>query len=141
MRRNQWAAALFALIIFCCGVAVGVLADRYYNTDVVAAKTTPAENFRKHYVAEMRSRLNLTSAQVSQLEKILDETKAKYKALRDKDRPEVVEIKREHIERIKSILTPRQVPIYEEMVKEHEQHAHEQEQRERAEDQRPHGPH
>jgi Spy/CpxP family protein refolding chaperone len=140
MRRNQWAAALFALIIFCCGIAVGVLADRYYDTEVVVAKTTPAENFRKHYVSQMRSRLDLTPAQVAQLETILDDTKAKYKDLRDKYRPQVAEIKNGQIERVKSILNPHQVPIYEQMVKEHEQHAQEEQQREHLEEHK-HHPH
>ncbi len=146
MKRNQWAAALFALVLFCCGIAVGVLADRYYTSNVVMAKAQPsAADFRRHYVAEMRSRLNLTPEQVEQLQKILDETKAKFQAVRDKDRPEMERIHNEQISRVKSILTARQIPIYEELVREHEreheQHVREQQQREREEEQKEHAMH
>lgn len=126
MRRNQWAAALFAVILFCCGIAAGVLADRYYDIQSVSAKSTP-ENFRKHYIAHMRARLDLTPAQVSQLETIVDETDAGYRAARETCHPAMVKVKDEHIASIKAMLTPRQIPIYEQMVKEHE--AHERKQR------------
>jgi hypothetical protein len=131
MKRNQWTATLFAILLFCAGAAVGALGHRYY-----AATVVNAEGFRHHYVSEMQSRLKLTPDQVGQLETILDETKAQYKAVRDSYRPAMVKIKQEQISRVKSILTPQQVPIYEQMVADHERRAREQEARDRTEDQR-----
>lgn len=135
MRRNQWAAALFALLLFCCGVAAGVLADRYYDIEGVAAKANSPENVRKHYIADMRSRLNLTPAQVAQLEGIMDETNAQFRAVREKCHPEMVQVHREHIAHVKAILNARQIPIYEQMVKEHQ----EQERKKREQENHPHG--
>src|SRR5437868_2925251 len=66
MKRNQWTAALIAVLLFCCGAAFGVLAHRYYTSTSVSAKS--AENFRHHYISEMRSKLNLSESQVTQLE-------------------------------------------------------------------------
>ncbi|HEX7363219.1 MAG TPA: hypothetical protein VF283_22235 [Bryobacteraceae bacterium] len=126
MRRTRWAAVLFAVVLFCCGVALGVLGNRYYNTEVVSAKA-PAHSFRQRYVSHMRKCLNLTAAQVTQLEKIMDQTKGRYHALREKYHPEVLQIRQEEIGKTKAILTARQVPIYEQMVKEHEQRKHAQE--------------
>lgn len=134
MKRNQWAAVLLALLLFCCGVLVGGLADHFYTVRVVNAKS--AEDFRLHYVSEMRTRLKMTPAQVSELEKILDDTKARVKAVRDSYHPEMLKIKAEQITQVKSILTPQQVPEYERMVAEHEQHAREQEERDRREEQK-----
>ena len=85
MKRNQWTAALMAVLLFCCGAAVGALAHRYYASTAVSAKS--AEDFRHRYVSEMRSKLSLTSSQVAQLETILDETKAKFKAVKDSYQP------------------------------------------------------
>lgn len=121
MKRTRWAAVLFALLLFCCGIALGVLADRYYNTETVSAKA-PAESWRERFMSHMRSRLNLTDGQVAQLNNVLDQTKARYRAVHEKNRPELRQIREEEVESIKSILTARQVPIYEQMVKEHEQH-------------------
>jgi hypothetical protein len=129
MKRNQLAAGAFAVLLFCSGAAVGALGHRYYSATVVSAKT--ADDFRQHYVAEMQSTLKLSSAQVGQLQMILDETKAKYKAVRDSYHPEMVSIRNEQIERVKSILTPTQVPMYERLVADREQRAKEQEERDR----------
>ncbi len=132
MKRNQWAAALFAILLFCAGAAVGALGHRYYTATVVRG----AEDFRHRYISEMQSKLNLTSPQVSQLETILDETKAQYRAVRDSYRPAMVKIKQEQISRVKAMLNPQQVPIYEQMVADHERRAQEQEARDRQEEHR-----
>ncbi len=134
MKRNQWAAVLLAILLFACGAAVGALAHRYYTATTVRARST--EGSRQHYISEMQSRLKLTSAQVSQLETIADDTKAKYKAVRDSYRPEMLKIKEDHINRVKAILTPEQVPLYDQLVAERERRAREQEQREGREEQR-----
>ena len=134
MKRNQWAAVLLSIVLFASGVAVGALAHRYYASTVVSAKTT-AEDFRQHYISEMQSRLKLTPVQVRQLETILDETKAQFKAVRDSYHPQMLAIKNEQISRVKSILTPQQGQIYDQMVAEHERRARQQEARERQEEQ------
>src|SRR5713226_7347446 len=134
MKRNQWAAGSLAVLLFCGGAALGVLGDRYYSAAVVSAKTS--DDFRHRYVVEMQSKLKLSAAQISQLETILDQTKAKYKAVRDSYHPEMVSIRNEQIERVKSILTPAQVPGYERLVAEREQRTKEQEERDRQEEQR-----
>jgi hypothetical protein len=114
MRRNQWLALGLAVLLFVCGLVAGVLADRYFTEETVNAKT--AENFRHHYTNEMPAKLNLSPQQVARLDVILDETKAKYKAVRDEYRPEMVKIKNEQIERVKSRLTSAQVPEDEKLV-------------------------
>jgi Spy/CpxP family protein refolding chaperone len=133
MKRNQWSAVLLAILLFCCGVAVGALAHRYYSATVVNAK---GEDLRQHYLSEMSSKLGLTSAQVSQLEAIMDETKAKTRAVRDQYRPEMLKVRNEQINRVKSILTPQQIPIYEQLVAEREHRAREQEEHDRKEEQK-----
>jgi hypothetical protein len=128
-----------AVLLFACGAVVGALADRYIAMSSVTAKTS--EDFRHRYVSEMQSRLKLTPAQVTRLEAILDQTKAKYKAVRDEYRPQMLKVKQDQISEVESILTPAQVPLYRQLVAEHEQRAREQEQRERQEDQRRHQDH
>jgi hypothetical protein len=131
MKRNQAAAAFLAILLFFSGVAVGALAHLYYTKSTVSAKTT-AEDFRQQYISEMRSRLNLSPAQLNQLEGILDETKAKVKAVRDLYHPQMLRIKAEQIDRVKSILTPAQIPAYEKLVAERERRAKELEERDAA---------
>ena len=125
MKRNHWTAAVLAVVLFVSGGALGALADHTLSARVVNAKS--AEDFRHHYVTEMQTRLKLTPAQTTQLEAILDDTKAKVKALRDSYHPQMLQIKNEQIGRVKAILTPGQVPEYEQLVAERERRARDQE--------------
>jgi len=134
MKRNQWAPVLLAILLFCCGAAVGALVDHFYAVRVVSAKT--AEDFRQRYISETRSRCRLTPAQVSQLEAILDDTKDKVKAVRDSYHPAMVKIHNEQVARVKSILSPDQIPAYEQLVAERERRAREQEERDRKEEEK-----
>jgi hypothetical protein len=131
-KRNQWAAALLAFLLFACGILVGALGHRYYAATTVSAKN--AEDFRHRYVEEMQSRLHLTPTQLNQLEAILDDTKAKYKAVRDAYHPAMLKIRNEQIARVKSILTPQQIPAYDQLVAEREQRGRDQERRDREEE-------
>jgi hypothetical protein len=130
MKRIRLAAVGFAILLFGSGVVVGALGHRYYETGVVNAKSSP-DSYRQRYVGEMRSRLKLTPEQVQQLEAIMAGTKSRFKALRDASRPQMSEIKRQHVEKVKAMLTPEQLPVYEQLVAEHERRAHEAEQRDR----------
>ncbi len=135
MKRNQWTPLALAALLFCCGAAAGALAEHYYAGSV-ASPRPGAEEFRRHYISETRQRVNLTPAQVEQMEQILDDTKAKVKAVRDSYHPAMLKIREEQIARVKAILTPRQIPAYEQLVAERERHAKEQEERERREEQK-----
>jgi capsule polysaccharide export protein KpsE/RkpR len=133
MKTSQWSAALIALLLFCSGGVVGALADRYYSASVVNAKTS--EDFRRRDLTEMQTRLKLNSSQVTQLEAIMDNTKAKYKTVRESYRPQMLQIRQDHIGRVKSILTADQIAAYDRLLAERERHAKEQEERDRAADQ------
>jgi Spy/CpxP family protein refolding chaperone len=135
MKRNQWTAIALAALLFICGAAIGALADHYYTATAVSAKTG-AEGFRERYISEMRQKVNLTPAQITQLEQILDETKAKVKTVRDLYHPAMLKIREDQIARVKGILTAQQVPAYEQLVAERERRAKEQEEHDRQEEQK-----
>ncbi len=139
MKRNKLAAALLSVVLFLCGIAVGALGQRFYDSRAVIAGPT-AENFRRHYLGEMRSRLKLTPAQEQQLEAILDDTKAKYKSVRDQFHPQMLAIKNEQISRVKAILTPQQIPEYDRIVAEHERRARDMEAHDHHADRKPEPP-
>ncbi|SRR5579875_3058659 len=131
MKPNRWAAIALGALLFVCGAIFGALAMSLHHPALANA-----EDYRQRYVNEMQSKLKLTPAQVSQLQDILDDTKAKVKAVRDSYHPQMIKIKDEQISRVKSILTPQQVPAYVQLVAERERRAKEQEERDREADQR-----
>ena len=130
MTRNQWSATLLAILLFGGGALAGALAHRYYTATAVMANT-PNDAFRQHYVSDMKGRLHLTAKQVDQLEDILDDTKSKFHAAHETCRPAIAKVKEEQISKIKAILTPAQIPQYDQLLAERESHAKEQENSER----------
>jgi hypothetical protein len=131
VKGNRWAAIALGALLFVCGAIVGALAMSLHHPALANA-----EDYRQRYVNEMQTKLKLTPTQVSQLETILDDTKAKVKAVRDSYHPQMMKIKQEQISRVKSILTARQIPGYEQLVADRERRAREQEEHDREADQR-----
>jgi hypothetical protein len=134
MKRSQWTALIFAVLLFGCGVAIGALGHRYYSSPVVMARSS--EDYRQRYVSEMHGKLKLTPKQVAQLQVILDETKAKTRAVREQIRPAIAGVKEEQVRRVKSILTSEQIPAYDQLVVERERHFREAEERDRQHDEK-----
>jgi hypothetical protein len=132
MQRTQLSAAVFAALLFSGGAAVGALGHRYYTNNNASTNVARIpDQGRRRYIEEMQDRLKLTPAQLKQLEAILDDTKAQYHAVRDSYKPQILKIKQAHIERVKSILNPEQIPAYEKLVAERDQRGREQEERDR----------
>jgi Spy/CpxP family protein refolding chaperone len=75
----------------------------------------------------MDEKVGLTSDQQEQIKKILDETSDKYREIRkDVDpvlkpfEPRFNAVRQESRDRIRALLTPEQLPKYEQMVQEHD---------------------
>jgi hypothetical protein len=122
MRRSTLTTGLYLALLFLSGVAVGVFGHRLYTLNSVNANVNPRnpEEFRRRYVAEMRTRLKLTGDQVSRLGPILDETRQRHHELMDKHRPEFKAIQDEQVQKIRGILTDAQQAEYTSMLADRE---------------------
>ncbi len=122
MRRSTLTTGLYLALLFLSGVAVGIFGHRLYTINSVNASVNPRnpEEFRRRYVAEMRSRLKLTDDQVARLGPILDETRQRHRELVDKHRPEFKAIQDEQVKKIRGILTDSQQAEYTAMLAERE---------------------
>jgi len=136
MNTNQAKAALFAVLLFGFGAATGALGHRYYAATVVSAKTPTAEEWRSKYINEMRAKLKLNQHQVDELQVILDETKARFRAARESHHPEMVRIKDDQLTKVKALLSPEQARQYEAIVAERERQAKEQDDHDRQDEAR-----
>jgi hypothetical protein len=70
---------------------------------------------------EMRQKLNLTPDQVEKLNTVYDETHSRFEAAHDTHGQVVKQIREEHVAKIRSLLTPDQLPKYEQLRAEREQ--------------------
>jgi len=117
MKRPGITTALYVLLVFASGVAVGGVAHTLYTVNFVSASTsprTPAE-YRRHLIAEMRTRLRLSEDQVSRLEPILDETRRRYQECHKKIDPETKSIQEEQTQKIRALLRDDQQTEFEKM--------------------------
>lgn len=126
MKRPQQLALLFGVLIFALGLASGILGHRLYETGAVNA----ADDWRTRYVNEMQRRLDLTPLQIDKLNDVLDDTRAKVRAVKDKYRPQMLDIKQQQIAAMKALLNPKQEAEYDKFLDEKEEKAKLQEARE-----------
>jgi Spy/CpxP family protein refolding chaperone len=117
--------AFYLLVVFFCGLAVGVFGYRFYELKTVSANVTPPprptpEEWKRHHLEELKSRLNLTADQVTQISNILEEAHSQMRALMEKNRPEMERIQKNQYARVKALLTPRQATEYDKFHAERE---------------------
>src|SRR5688572_24836212 len=93
MRRSNLTIGVYMLSVFLSGVAVGGFAHRLYTAQSVAAigqpdrRPTP-EEFRRKYVEELRTKLQLDSDQLARVHLVLDETRERFRAVKEKYKPD-----------------------------------------------------
>ena len=122
-KKSNWSVAVYLLIVFASGALVGGFSHRLYSAKSVSAveRRLGPEDYRKKYVAEAQSRLNLTPEQVENLNVIMDLTRARFRELRERNEPEVKQIHREQVDKINAMLSPEQQREYAQMREEREQ--------------------
>lgn len=122
MKRPSVLLPVYVFLVFLSGALVGVAGHRLYATRGVSADAQPTspEDFRRQYVQEMTSRLKLNAEQVSQLNVILDDTRARYRSLKDKYKPEMKTIQEEQVQKVREFLSEEQRVEYEKLRKERE---------------------
>lgn len=131
MKPSRATIAPYVGLVFVCGAVLGAFGHRLYMASSVNANFLPAvmapgrpspnaEEYRKKLLAEYQSRLKLTPDQVSKLNAIMDETRARVTDIRKQMHPEYVKIHQEQNEKVRAILSPAQQSELEKMHKERE---------------------
>jgi hypothetical protein len=120
-------ARLIVLSVFLIGFAAGALSLNLYQSLNPSSKRNAPRGGPEFLIKRMDEEVGLTSDQQEQIKKILDETSQKYKQIRSEMDP-VVEpfqprfnaVRQESRDRIRTLLSPEQLPKYEEMVQKHD---------------------
>ena len=116
MKRSHLTIAFYMLVVFTSGVVVGAFGHLYtVKAGLEPISSNPRnspEEWRQRFVRELRSRLALEPAQVTQLNSILDQTKDKFRAVKEKHRPEMRAIHDEQVAAVRAMLNPSQQAEY-----------------------------
>jgi hypothetical protein len=125
MANTKLSAFFSLLLVFCSGIAVGVVGYRAYNTSVTPSAKAPEkrptpEEFRKHLIDEMTREVHLDDQQVALLKQIYEQTRVRFDEVNTKFAAEGQSIHDEQIDKIKKMLRPDQIPLYDALPTRHE---------------------
>ncbi len=106
MKPTRWTVALYMALVFACGGVAGAFAYRLYTVSEVSANVGPRnpEEFRKRFMADLKSRLQLSDDQAAKLGAIMDETRMQVRAARMTIEPELQKIREDQRQRISELL-------------------------------------
>ena len=96
--------------VFVLGAATGVLLDSVYRLRASGNARQEARGARhgEEVIEHMKSDLNLSDQQVTQIRSILDQTRNDYRALRAEVRPRYDTVRQSARAKIRALLTPEQ---------------------------------
>jgi len=123
MKLSRTAIALYMGLVFASGAALGVFGDHLYGTYRVSPATKSGkapkspEEVRRSIIDFWKSHLNLTNDQVVKVGLIMDETRARMDELHRSNIPAQQEIRREQMDKMRSILTSEQQMEYDRLQK------------------------
>jgi hypothetical protein len=125
--KSQSKARFIVVSVFVIGFAAGALSLNLYERLNGSSKKEGPRGGAEFLIKRMSEEVGLASDQQEQIKKILDETGEKYREIRkDMDpaiknfEPRFNAVRQESRDRIRALLTPEQLPKYEEMVQKHD---------------------
>jgi hypothetical protein len=128
MPKSKWSVFFSLLLVFFSGAVVGVFATRLYIVKNVIGGSVERpgpprrdpEEVRRTIIAEMRSEVKLDDQQVAQLNQIYDQTREQADQLHKKANAEMRGVWDNQTARIKAMLRPDQVVLYDTLRARHE---------------------
>lgn len=114
MPRSRFSIAVYLILVFASGILVGVVSYRLYATNTASASNTrpSLSNFRRLYLEGMRDNVGVSQDQLNRVTQILDDTKRKLDELAAQEKPLHDQIRTEHIEEIRALLSDKQKVAY-----------------------------
>jgi Spy/CpxP family protein refolding chaperone len=112
-------AALWVGAVFLLGAALGGVLGYLFAHRPVSASNPPLSEpeRRARRVAELTKELSLTPQQSQQMDEVLKQIHGEMKALRDQSDSQVEQLRQRGRSQMRAILTPEQVPKFEEFLK------------------------
>jgi Spy/CpxP family protein refolding chaperone len=121
MKRGNLSIALYLFVVFISGAVVGALGYRTYNPPSASSNARNPDEWRRQYLKEIQTRVDLTDEQFQKITALLDETRSRFHAARDTHNTLVKEIGEEYRSKVRALLTPEQQPKYEQFYRERDQ--------------------
>jgi len=122
--KRSFAVPLYVAMVFLSGILVGAVGYRLYSAKTVSATVAPKpkpEEWRKHVVEDMRTRLKLSEEQVGKLQAAFDATRQNFAAYDQRSKAQRKSIIEEQHQTIRSFLNDEQRAGYDKFLQERQQ--------------------
>jgi hypothetical protein len=124
--RSNASIAFYLFLVFVSGILTGAFGFRLYTVNAVRATSVAPDSpqdRRQRFVGTLRERLSLSPDQVQKLNAILDQGRARFKAIHHRIDPEMAALRSEQDGRIKAILDAHQSAEFDRWKSEREKNA------------------
>jgi Spy/CpxP family protein refolding chaperone len=116
-KQSSRKAYLIVFVLFILGIALGSMGTYLVTTRVQAARPASVASRAPAHMAMFTRNLNLTTDQQTQVQAIMNDTRARYAELHQKLDPEYEQVRQQSREHIRQVLTPEQRPKFEELLR------------------------
>ena len=125
---KKWKAVLSVLLVFVLGAVTGTLVThKICQQRIESIIADEPRTTREFIVQRLSHELHLDSAQTEQLRLIVRETRTEMKSLRQQIRPELEKVLARSQDKVRAILRPDQLEMYEKIISRHRmRHEHEE---------------
>lgn len=122
MQRPRVPVWAYLVLVFVGGLAAGVFADRAYTLRAVSAHAAPhnAEEWKRKYLADVRTRCHLSDEQAAQVSVVLDTTRKQAEALRARMAPEWEALHAEQVRKVRDLMQGSQIAEFDQFRAERE---------------------
>lgn len=128
MPKSKLSVFLSLLLVFFSGAVLGAFAYRLYmvksvlSTGVAAApnRRPDPEEFLRQRLAEMRDQVKVDDQQLQQIQQIYEQTREQFGQIHKKMSEQSRSIDANQVAKIKSVLRPDQIPLYDQLRARHE---------------------
>ena len=110
-------AAVLVLVVFVLGIILGGLGVHVWGDKIWAQQMTNGPKSRDQVIANLTRELALTPEQQQQLGLIVDDTRARWRALYAPLDDQHEQVRQQARDKIRAILTPEQRPKFEDFLK------------------------
>jgi hypothetical protein len=117
---SQGKAILVVVAVFVIGFVAGALSINLFQRVTGYGSSQSTETPHDRHFKELKEKLNLTKDQQDTIRGIVDHTYNEYQQIGQEVDPKINAARQACRDRIRAVLTPEQLPKFEEMVREHD---------------------
>jgi Spy/CpxP family protein refolding chaperone len=124
----KWKASVLVIAVFLLGLVVGGLGVHVMGRSAAAPPAPPPPaRTTEEVVKQLDAQCSLTADQKKQIGAIMDDVMAHYREVYETIRPQVEQARQDGRQRMRAVLTPEQLPKFEEFLRQMDEEKKKQE--------------